>query len=101
METIGKSQTALRSLLIIAALVVFAPRPGRAATKCEATCPGGGCSCSYCQCGCSGGNPYCDDGSYVGHTFQNTSVILHRFDSSTDVDLSTVTIARGADHGVV
>ena len=39
---------------------LFNNDPSLDAVRCNASCPGGSCSCWFCDCGCdSGGNPWC------------------------------------------
>lgn len=96
-------RTLLSSLVIIAALAVFAPAPSSAAmNSCSANCSGGSCSCSNCSCGCSGGDPYCDSASLTVHAVQNTLAVIRPFDGEDDdTELSTVGIARPATYGEV
>jgi Bacterial Ig domain len=96
-------RTLLSSLVIIAALTVFAPIPSPAAmNSCTASCSGGSCSCADCSCGCSGGDPYCDSNSLTVHVVQNTLAVIRPFEGeNNDTDLSTVKIARAATYGEV
>jgi hypothetical protein len=104
MKTVMNSATLLSALVILTALLIFAPAPGRAETKgsCNVDCPGkGSCSCASCtKCYCDkdAGTPICESGDQVigVHTSQGAIAIIGPFG-----DMSTVTVARGAGHGNV
>ena len=102
MRRILNPHTFLGSLSILAALVVFAPAPGQADTldHCSADCgEKGSCSCTNCNCSCDkqSGTPVCEtkNGNRVIHTPQGAPAIIGPFGG----DVSTVTVARVADHG--
>lgn len=110
MKTITAPNTLLGSLLVFAALALFAPTPSQArpATTCSARCANGTCWCILCDCGCSTGvfvpnNPWCGDRrATVVHTTQDTPVYVRPFDGDAgDLNLSSNSIAREPDHGGV
>jgi hypothetical protein len=98
MKTILKSQTVLSFLLILAAIAVLTPAPGRAKTgnPCAIKCDKGTAACAGGGCTCVDGSPRCEGSNRVIgiQTPQGTPVIVGPFG-----DVSNVTVARNADAG--
>lgn len=101
MSRILNPHTFLGSLLILAALVVLAPAPGRAETgePCAIKCEKGSAACVDGGCVCVEGSPRCGGSNRVIgiRTPQGAPVIVGPFGG----DVSYVTVGRNPDHGNV